>query len=71
MMTHGHLLFNLGMTLYSLYGMQRIEKGLVQQYGARYSDIQKNTGLLFPRLGTLLERTTHAPPIAAEPQKVQ
>jgi len=70
MMTHGHLLFNLAMTAYSIYGMQRIEKGLVNQYGERYTDFQRNTGLLFPRLGTILERATHAPPIVPEAHKV-
>ena len=49
-MTVGHLVFALTSTIYILIGTQLEEKDLVEIFGEKYRNYQKNVGMLLPSL---------------------
>jgi protein-S-isoprenylcysteine O-methyltransferase Ste14 len=49
-MTYGHLMFTINMTIYLNMAIYFEEKDLVNKYGKKYRDYQKETGKMFPRL---------------------
>lgn len=49
-MTVGHLVFALTSTIYILIGSQLEEKDLVEIFGEKYRNYQKNVGMLLPSL---------------------
>ena len=51
LMTVGHLLFALGMTVYILIGIQFEERDLVRHFGKEYQDYRRQTGMLIPFTG--------------------
>ena len=48
-MTAGHLLFSLGLSLYILIGISFEERDLLQQFGERYRTYRQQVGMLIPR----------------------
>ena len=49
-MTAGHLVFSLGMTVYILMGIHFEEKGLAASIGADYTEYQKRTARIIPKI---------------------
>ena len=49
-MTAGHLVFSLGMTVYILMGIYFEEKGLAASIGADYTEYQKRTARIIPKI---------------------
>ena len=47
-MTAGHLLFSLGLSLYILIGITFEERDLLRQFGARYRVYRQSVGMLIP-----------------------
>jgi len=50
MMTLGHLVFSLGMTVYVVIGMYFEEKGLARELGETYTSYQKETKKIIPKV---------------------
>jgi methanethiol S-methyltransferase len=50
-MTGGHLLLALGMTLYILIAIRHEERDLVWLFGTQYQDYRRRAGMLLPRFG--------------------
>ena len=50
-MSQGHLLFAVGMTVYILVGIRYEEQDLLKGLGAEYSEYRKRVGMLVPGLG--------------------
>lgn len=48
LLTVGHLIFNIGMTIYILIGIHHEEKDLIQLHGDSYRHYRKNTPKLIP-----------------------
>jgi len=48
--TAGHLVFSLGMTVYILMGIHFEEKGLAASIGADYTEYQKRTARIIPKI---------------------
>ena len=51
-MTAGHLLFSLGLSLYILIGISFEERDLLRQFGERYRTYREHVGMLIPRGGS-------------------
>ncbi|MBT8140786.1 MAG: hypothetical protein HKN88_06205 [Gammaproteobacteria bacterium] len=49
-MTTGHLVFAIGMSVYILVGIHFEEKGLAKHLGIDYQDYQKRTARIFPKI---------------------
>jgi len=49
-MTLGHLLFALGMTLYTLIGIKFEEQDMITLYGKEYEQYKQTVGMLIPRI---------------------
>ncbi|MEO6972820.1 MAG: methanethiol S-methyltransferase [Rhodoferax sp.] len=49
LMTAGHLLFSLGLSLYILIGITFEERDLLRQFGERYRTYREHVGMLIPR----------------------
>lgn len=50
-LTVGRLVFNLGLTLYILVGIQLEERDLLQEFGAEYANYRQRVPMLLPALG--------------------
>ena len=64
LMTTGHLVFAVSMTLYVLIGLYFEERALLREFGDRYRDYQQRVPMLIPRLFPVSPTTTS---IADEP----
>lgn len=53
-MTTGHLLFAMGMSVYILIGVYHEEKDLVRDFGERYLRYRQETGRFLPQFGSAL-----------------
>ena len=59
-MTVGHLLFALGLSVYILIGVYHEEKDLVRSFGERYSNYMRSTSKYFPVFGTTITNNKDA-----------
>lgn len=56
-MTAGHLLFAMGMSLYIIIGVYHEEKDLIRAFGEHYLNYRRNTATFFPGVTTRRKRT--------------